>query len=1255
MRKKRAKTKEEKVAEEYFPVDETDLKIAIEKEYKKPERKSLEKVEKKARKKKVMPKKKTKYSPPKIKLKKDSYELIITEKPQAALKIASALGKSTKKINGGVPYYVVSRDGKKIFIACAVGHLFALKQKNSRAELPVFDLVWVPNYLVRKRDFSKKYYNTILKLVKEAGSITIAMDYDVEGELIGLNVVRFICNQKDAGRMKFSTLTDKELNQAYENKSPHLDWGQAIAGETRHYLDWFYGINLSRALMNAIKKTGKFKIMSIGRVQGPALNLIVQREKKIQAFKPVPYWQIFIKVKNSHILELKYNKDIFKKPELKKFEDLKGKTAQAKTTKTERAIKPPPPFNLTTLQTEAYKFYKITPVRTLQIAQSLYLNGLISYPRTSSQKLPESIGYKEILKKLAKKYKAEKLITRRKPVEGGKSDPAHPCFTEETKITLKNKETTFSEIGKKVKKWKYNKNKNYFYSDIKILDVVSYDHKNKSNAFSKGYRIFKTPIDSKLIHLKDVNLKITQNHPIYSITKKGVGHTIAGELKNGDYIFKKKKISTKKYRPKITKENILEAYSEKHQKEIIQKDKSRILQNYKKIKKFLKELTLKEAILLAKIIGFCNGDGHIHFQRPSNGREKYPSVTFIGKKEDMKTLRKDINYLGFSCYLIKKDGQHSYLSSKDSVFGRTLIALGCPPGDKISTEFNIPKWIINASKEIKSAFLGGLFSAELTKTRIHIKNPRDIRPFSFNQHKIKKFEKSFQNYLINLKKILKQLKIETNKIRFRNRIKRKKDNELTIEGGLDIKNNRANLINFLSTIDFGYCRYKEKSYRKALAYLLQREIAISYKRKLRKRAKKLHLKGNSFKKIGEIIGVSKYTIKGWIYYKKARREDHVSINDIKKFKDFWGEVPEDCTPIKINNKRVIQFKGFVYDLEIEGTHTFFSNGILVHNCVYPTGETQILSRDDEKIYNLIVKRFLAVFCDEAIIENKKITASFGNLYFSAKGSSIKRKAWTEIYPFKLQEKEIPDLEGEVKVIDLRIEEKETQPPRRYTPASIISELTKRKLGTKTTRASILETLYGRDYIREKSIEATPLGISLIETLEKHSPIIIDEKLTRKFENEMTQIQKSKKQLDKKGQKIIEEAKQAIIKIMAGFKEKEKEIGIELLVANAKLIEQKRKENILNICPICKKGNLIINYSKKNKRYFVSCNKYPKCRTTFTLPPRGLIKRTNRVCDECGFPKLLLLKKRRRPWEFCFNPTCPTNKERIAGYKEGKTS
>ncbi len=780
-RKPQKKTTEEKAAENEFRVNESDVKYATEKivktlppeklirviekavkqtnpevikqgsiekiTKKKPSKKEREKIEsfnviKKRPKGKRSSKKAKEYTPPKTKLKSSGYELVITEKPQAALKIANALGKATQKNINKVPYYEVSRDSKKIVVACAVGHLFTLKQNSQGSTVPVFDISWIPNFIARKGDFTKRYYDTILKLVKEASSITIATDYDIEGEVIGLNVMRYICNQPDASRMKFSTLTKDELEKSYETKNKHINWGQAIAGETRHYLDWFYGINLSRALMNSIKTTGKFKIMSIGRVQGPTLKLIVDKELEIGKFKPEPYWQIFITVDDKkNKLELKHNKDIFDKSELSKFDNLVGKKAEVKTTNKEQKLSPKPPFNLTALQTEAYKLYGIKPSRTLQIAQGLYLGGLISYPRTSSQKLPASIGYKEILKKLAKQFKAEHLIKRKTPIEGQKSDPAHPS-------------------------------------------------------------------------------------------------------------------------------------------------------------------------------------------------------------------------------------------------------------------------------------------------------------------------------------------------------------------------------------------------------------------------------------------------------------------------------------------------------------------------IYPTGQSEvILSGDDDKIYKLIVKRFLCLFCEDAIISNRLVSAEINKLRFNASGKTIKKKAWLEIYPEKIKEDKIPEINGEAEIVDSRTEQKETQPPKRYSPASIVSELEKRNLGTKATRANIIETLYDRGYIEgQNSISATPLGISLIETLEKYSPIIINEKLTEDFEEDMEKIQdlKSKAEQEKKEDNLIEKAKKTIIDISHDFEKNERNIGKELIDANIEYREKQKQENQLKTCPKCNKGNLIINYSKKTKRYFVACDAYPKCTNTYSLPPNGVIKKTDKICEECGYPMLMRLSKGKRPWIFCWNPQCPTN-------------
>jgi DNA topoisomerase-1 len=178
-------------------------------------------------------------------------------------------------------------------------------------------------------------------------------------------------------------------------------------------------------------------------------------------------------------------------------------------------------------------------------------------------------------------------------------------------------------------------------------------------------------------------------------------------------------------------------------------------------------------------------------------------------------------------------------------------------------------------------------------------------------------------------------------------------------------------------------------------------------------------------------------------------------------------------------------------------------------------------------------------------------------------------------------------------------------------------------------------------------------MSLIETLEKYSPIITDEKLTRSIEKETELIQKSEKDFEKKEEKVLEKVRKSITEIAKQFKKNEEKIGKELLDANINLTEQKRIENTLNLCPVCKKGNLAITYSKKTRRYFVACNAYPDCKTTFSLPPNGLLKKSGKDCEDCGFPMIIRISKGRRPWEFCFNPKCVKNKERIEEYEKKK--
>ncbi len=674
------------------------------------------------------------------------YELIITEKPQAASKIAMFLadGKPIKKNHKGVPYYEITHGGRDIVVACAVGHLYTVSEKKKNWSYPSFDVEWVQSSKVNKASsYTSKYATALRALAKGADEFTVATDFDIEGEVIGYNIIRHICKKKDANRMKYSTLTRDEIRKSYKNKMKHLVWGQVNAGVTRHELDWYYGINVSRALTSAIKSTGSFKIMSSGRVQGPALKILCEKEKEISSFKPVPYWQIELEGKlNSEDITAMHKEDKFWEKEKADtvMKNVSGKDGVVDSIKAKSFRQAPPtPFDLTTLQIEAYRSVKIQPKVTLEIAQELYISGLISYPRTSSQQLPKDIGYSKILNGLKKNgnYKklAEKLLSKPdlKPNNGKKTDPAHPAI--------------------------------------------------------------------------------------------------------------------------------------------------------------------------------------------------YPT----GQQED------------------------------------------------------------------------------------------------------------------------------------------------------------------------------------------------------------------------------------------------VSGNKLKA-----------------------------------------------------------------KIYDLIVRRFLATFAEPAKRETVTIGIDVNKEPFVSKGTRTVEKGWHEFYGphVKLEEQTLPSCkEGDkVSVTKIDMQDKETQPPKRYTPASIIKELEKRNLGTKATRATIIENLFSRGYVNDKSINVTDLGMKTCQTLEKYSPSILDEKLTRSFEDEMQRIRDEKETKET----VLEKARNTLTTILKDFKEKEKDIGTELKQAH---FDSMDAAATLGDCPVCKEGKLMIKKGKYGR--FVACNRYPDCKTTLNIPNTGTIRSLKKQCEKCGYPLVSIQSKGKKPQHLCINPLCPS--------------
>jgi len=371
------------------------------------------------------------------------YTLVICEKVDAAKRIALALSDEfkTHTING-TQIHIIDKSQKKYVICSALGHLYSLgTSRKKRDVFPVFDLMWFPlSQIDKEKKIIWNRIQTISLLSNHASAFVNACDYDVEGSTIGHNIIKYSCNADTSKifRAKFSTLTKEELSKAFENLKVGIDDGLARAGITRHIIDYTWGINLSRVLISALQyKASSGGSISTGRVQGPTLKFIVDRETEIRSFVTKPYWTARALVDSSKgpfYAEYSIDRITERKEGYRIKDENEGQEGTVEQLKMIRIkLSPPTPFNTGDLQKEAFRIFGFSPSLTLSIAERLYLSALISYPRTNSQKLPASINYLKIIKGLGRlgeyKKEAEVLLNMRLiPREGEKEDSAHPSI-----------------------------------------------------------------------------------------------------------------------------------------------------------------------------------------------------------------------------------------------------------------------------------------------------------------------------------------------------------------------------------------------------------------------------------------------------------------------------------------------------------------------------------------------------------------------------------------------------------------------------------------------------------------------------------------------------------------------------------------------------------------------------------------------------------------------------------------------------------
>ena len=328
-------------------------------------------------------------------------QLYICEKPSQARDISRVLG--VRQQGDGCLI------GQECIVTWCFGHLLEMASPDQYDEslkrwsleaLPIIPEHWK---LVVKKE-ARKQFKVIQQLLKQASSIVVATDADREGETIAREILDHCRWRGPVQRLWLSALDDKSIRKALSNILPGQQTEPLYqAGLGRARADWLVGMNLTRAYTLIGRQQGHDGVLSVGRVQTPTLNLVVERDLNIEAFKPSPYFLLTAE------FEVANGRFLAKWLPPKAVADSEGRctnqqaainvaqqidqqlgTVVNATTELKQELAPLP-FDLSTLQQEASKRWGMSAQAVLDTAQALYeTHKALTYPRTDCPYLPMS-------------------------------------------------------------------------------------------------------------------------------------------------------------------------------------------------------------------------------------------------------------------------------------------------------------------------------------------------------------------------------------------------------------------------------------------------------------------------------------------------------------------------------------------------------------------------------------------------------------------------------------------------------------------------------------------------------------------------------------------------------------------------------------------------------------------------------------------------------------------------------------------------
>ena len=330
--------------------------------------------------------------------------LFIAEKPSLARSIAAVLPKPQENNK----LYIKAGDD---IVAWAAGHLLEqampelYDEKYKRwnvDDLPIFPTVW--KMLVKKE--CKDLFDNLKKLLKQADVVVNAGDCDREGQLLIDEILDYCGYKGKVLRILISDTNPEAVKKALDNLKPDSDFhGDRDAALARSRADWLHGMNLTRLYTKMAERNGYYGgPLRIGRVKTPVTALVVRRDEAIESFTPKPFWLVkaHVAVQNGTFYATWKPRDEQQglddeKRLVDKFvgealvSRLEGKPATITKYESKKlSSKPPVGFSLPKLQMIASKKFDLSPAKVLEICQKLYEQGILTYPRSDCEYLPDA-------------------------------------------------------------------------------------------------------------------------------------------------------------------------------------------------------------------------------------------------------------------------------------------------------------------------------------------------------------------------------------------------------------------------------------------------------------------------------------------------------------------------------------------------------------------------------------------------------------------------------------------------------------------------------------------------------------------------------------------------------------------------------------------------------------------------------------------------------------------------------------------------